>query len=177
MEDHSNKKILIAYFSRRGQNYLNGDIVDLAVGNTEVVARMIQAQAGGDLFEIDTVKLYPKDYNETTKVAMEEKRSNFRPELTATVKNMEEYDTIILGYPNWWGTFPMAVFTFLESFDYSGKTILPFCTHEASGLGVSERDIRRICPQAKVLSGLALRGGSAKTASDVIRNWIKNSKI
>jgi len=75
---------------------------------------------------------------------------NARPELTNTVENMESYDVIYLGYPNWWGTMPMAVFTFLESYDFSGKTIIPFCTHEGSGIGNSERDIKKLCPKAKV---------------------------
>jgi flavodoxin len=85
---------------------------------------------------------------------------------------MDQYDTIILGYPNWWGTFPMAVFTFLEEYDFSGKTILPFCTHEGSGLGGSERDIRKLCPEAKVLPGLAIRGGSVKNAAETIKSWL-----
>ena len=172
MENHSNKKILIAYYSRKGRNYLNGYIVNLAVGNTEVVSKIIQLQTGGDLFEIDTIKPYPEDYTETTKVAMEEKRKNSRPELTGTVENMDQYNTIILGYPNWWGTFPMAVFTFLESYDFSGKTIIPFCTHEGSGLGVSERDIRKICPKANVLSGMAIRGGNLKNAGELVNSWL-----
>lgn len=85
---------------------------------------------------------------------------------------MDQYDTIILGYPNWWGTFPMAVFTFLEAYDFKGKIILPFCTHEGSGLGVNERDIRKLCPDAKVLPGLAIQGGSVKGAGETIKFWI-----
>ena len=113
----ANTKGLIAYYSRKGQNYVGGSIVNLPVGNTEIIAKKIQELTGNDLFEIDTIKPYPKDYTETTNVAMDEKRGNARPELTATVDNMDSYDVIYLGYPNWWGTFPMAVFTFLESND------------------------------------------------------------
>ena len=137
-----------------------------------MVSKIIQLQTGGDLFEIDTIKPYPEDYTETTKVAMEEKRKNSRPELTGTVENIDQYNTIILGYHNWWGTFPMAVFTFLESYDFSGKTIIPFCTHEGSGLGVSERDIRKICPKANVLSGMAIRGGNLKNAGELVNSWL-----
>jgi flavodoxin len=168
-------KILIAYYSRKGQNYVNGQIVDLQIGNTEVVAKMFQELTGGDLFNIQTLKSYPVDYTETTKVATVEKRNNAHPELASHVVNMQEYDTIILGYPNWWGTFPMAVFTFLEAYDFSEKTILPFCTHEGSGLGGSERDIRKLCPDAKVLPGLAIRGGSVKGASDTIKSWLSKN--
>jgi len=137
-------KTLIAYFSRKGANYVNGSMVNLSVGNTEVAAKMAQEVVGGDLFEIKTVKIYPADYTETTNVAQVEKSQSARPELTAHVENMDEYDTIILGYPNWWGTMPMAVFTFLEEYDFTGKTILPYCTHEGSGLGASERDCRLV---------------------------------
>jgi len=168
----ANTKSLIAYYSRKGQNYVNGSIVNLSVGNTEVVAKKIQAMTGSNLFEIDTVENYPIDYTETTNVAMDEKRGNVRPELTQTVDNMDSYDVIYLGYPNWWGTFPMAVFTFLESYDFSGKTIIPFCTHEGSGLGNSERDIKKLCPNAKVKSGLAIRGGSVKSADNLLKSWI-----
>ncbi|MCX6238152.1 MAG: flavodoxin [Bacteroidia bacterium] len=167
-----NSKSLIAYYSRKGNNYLNGSIVNLSVGNTEVVAKKIQEITGSDLFEIDTVKPYPEDYTETTNVAMDEKRKNVRPELTEVVDDMDAYDVIYLGYPNWWGTFPMAVFTFLESYDFSGKTIIPYCTHEGSGLGSSERDIKKLCPNAKVLPGLAIRGGSVKSADNMIKFWL-----
>jgi len=167
-------KILIAYYSRKGQNYLNGSIVTLPVGNTEVAAKMAQEITGGNIFEICTIKSYPIDYTETTEVATVEKRNNARPELSSRVNNMDQYDTVILGYPNWWGTFPMAVFTFLEEYDFSGKTILPFSTHEGSGLGSSERDIRKLCPGATVLPGLAIRGGSVGRADQLVANWLKS---
>lgn len=167
-----NSNNLIAYYSHKGSNYMGGSIVNLLVGNTEVVAKKIQESTGGNLFEIDTIKPYPKDYTETTNIAMEEKNRNVRPELAKTVDNMDAYEVIYLGYPNWWGTFPMAVFTFLESYDFTGKTIIPFCTHEGSGLGGSERDIIELCPNAKVLTGLAIRGGSVKNADNNIKSWL-----
>jgi flavodoxin len=168
----TNSKSLIAYYSRKGDNYVGGSIVNLPVGNTEVVAKKIQELTGSDLFRIETVEIYPKDYTETTRVAKDELNGNARPELTGTVDDMAAYDVIYLGYPNWWGTMPMAVYTFLESYDFSGKTLIPFCTHEGSGLGHSERDIKKLCPKAKVLPGLAIRGGSVKSADDMIKSWL-----
>ena len=106
--------VLIAYYSRKGENYWDGQIVSLAKGNTEIIAAMIQKTIGGDLFEIDTVKSYPEDYTACTKVAQEELRKNARPKLKKYLESMDAYDTIFVGYPNWWGTCPMAVFTFLE---------------------------------------------------------------
>jgi flavodoxin len=166
-------KCLIAYYSRKGQNYVNGDIVDLPVGNTEIAALIIQATTGGDLLHLETVKEYPEDYGRTTDVAREELRQNARPKLKDQPKSVDGYDTVFLGYPNWCGTAPMPVFTFLESYDFSGKTIIPFCTHEGSGMGRSESDIRKACPGAKVLGGLAIRGGIVQSAEQDIRRWIE----
>ncbi len=168
----SNKKCLIAYYSRRGQNYVNGSIKELKVGNTEVVAEIIKTVSGGDLFHIETVKAYPKDYTETTEVAKSELRSNARPPLTGRVDNMDAYDVIFLGYPNWWGTMPMPVFTFLDSYDFSEKIIVPFCTHEGSGLGRSEQDIKKQCQKSKVLAGVAIRGANSSSSEQRIDVWI-----
>jgi flavodoxin len=166
-------KSLIAYFSRKGNNYVGGSIVNLPIGNTQVIAKKIQELTGSDMFQIKTVKSYPDDYTETTNVAKKELRENARPELTETIDDMDSYDMIYLGYPNWYGTIPMAVFTFLESYDFSGKTIIPYCTHEGSGMGSSERDIKKLCPNAKVLPGLAIRGGSVGRADEELANWLK----
>lgn len=166
-------KILVAYFSRRGQNYASGEIVELKIGNTEAVAKMIQAKLGADLFEIKTVKPYPLDYRQTTEVAKQEQRKDARPKLTASVQNFGQYEVVILGYPNWWGTMPMAVKTFLESYDFAGKTIAPFCTHEGSGLGMSVTDIKRLCPKAQVLKGLAIHGTHAQEAGKEVEAWLK----
>jgi flavodoxin len=166
-------KSLIAYYSRKGNNYVGGSIVYLPIGNTEIIAKKIQDSTGCDMFRIETVKSYPEDYTETTQVAREEQRENARPELTAAVSDMGSYDVVYLGYPNWYGTMPMAVFTFLESYDFSGKTIVPFCTHEGSGMGSSERDIKRLCPNSKVSPGLAIRGGSVDRANKDVANWLK----
>ena len=169
----SETKRLIAYFSRAGNNYVGGKIMNLPVGNTEVAAKMIQKLTGSDIFRIDTIKAYPADYTETTDVAKQELRQNARPELSGHVDNMADYSVIYLGYPNWWGTMPMAVFTFLEEYDFSGKTIIPFCTHEGSGMGRSESDIKKLCPDAKVLKGLPIIGGSVQEAENDIADWLR----
>jgi flavodoxin len=167
------KRSLIAYYSRAGNNYVGGKIVNLPVGNTEGAAKMIQKLTGSDMFRIDTIKAYPADYHETTDVANQELRQNARPELAGHVDNMADYSVIYLGYPNWWGTMPMAVFAFLEEYDLSGKTIVPFCTHEGSGLGRSVTDIAKLCPNSTILDGLAVLGGGAKTAQNKISDWLR----
>ena len=166
---------LIAFYSRKGNNYVRGSIVNLPVGNTEIAAKKIQLLTGGDLFQIETTQSYPLDYTETTTVAQKEKKENARPELISLGDAIDDYDVIYLGYPNWWGTMPMAVFTWLEAHDFSGKTIMPFCTHEGSGLGNSEEDLKKACPAAKLAPGLAIRGGSVAKADNEIANWVNTS--
>lgn len=172
MPDLKEKKCLIAYFSRAGNNYVGGQIVNLEVGNTKIAAEIIQEIIGGDLFQIDTVTPYPKDYSATTNVAKKELNENARPKLTSHVTNMDSYDTIFLGYPNWLGTVPMAVFTFLEEYDFSEKSIIQFCTHEGSGMGHSERDIQKSCPDAKILNGLSIYGSQVNSSKKDIENWL-----
>lgn len=167
-------KCLIAYFSREGNNYVNGRIADLPVGNTEVAAKMAERLTGGDLFKIDPVKKYSADYDTCTQEAKRELRANARPELTSVPEGIDSYDTVILGYPNYWGTCPMPVMAFLEKFDFPGKTIFPFCTHEGSGMGRSEGDIKRACPGAKVEKGLAVHGADVKGAESEIERWLKS---
>lgn len=170
--DEKERKILVAYFSHRGQNYCNGRIVDLTVGNTESVAKKIAEKMEADLFEIRAVKKYPITYYECTEEAQAELRANSRPVLTEDL-DISGYDVIFLGYPNWWGTMPMPIWNFLESHDFSGKTIHPFCTHEGSGMGNSERDLKKICPAANLKKGLAIRGSEVKNAEKAIQDWIK----
>jgi flavodoxin len=171
--NEKDSKCLIAYFSRPGNNYVGGRIVNLPVGNTEVVAKMIQEMTEGDLFHIEAVNAYPEDYTETTEVAQQELRANARPELTGHLEIMASCDVVFLGYPIWWGTMPMPVFTLLEEYDFSGKTIVPFCTHEGSGLGRSVTDIKKMCPCSTVLNGLAIRGGDVKNAQNEVSGWLR----
>ncbi len=169
----NNPKCLIAYFSRPGNNYVGGQIVNLPVGNTDIVAKIIQEMTKGDLFHIEPVNTYPVDYTETTEVAQKELRAKARPKLTSRLETFASYTTIFLGYPNWWGTMPMPVYTFLEEYNFSGKTLAPFCTHEGSGLGHSVADIRKMCPQSTILDGLAIRGGEVKNAQDAVSGWLR----
>lgn len=155
------RKILIAYFSK--------------TNNTLRVAEHIQANVGGDLFQIRNAAPYPRDYRETTVIAQTELNENRRPELAETIsaEQMRDYDMIFVGYPIWWGTAPMAVFTFLEQFDLAGKTVVPFCTHGGSGLGGSGRDVGAASPGATVLEGLAVRGGSASQTANEVDAWLR----
>jgi flavodoxin/predicted small lipoprotein YifL len=171
------KKILIVYYSRSGMNYVSGSIVNLKVGNTKVVAQKIHDLTGADMFEIETVKPYPADYHKTTEVAQEEYQADARPEIKGKVGDMDKYDTIILGYPCWWGTFPMCVATFLEQYDLTGKTILPYCTHEGSGMGSSESHLKRLYPKAKVLDGQAIKGSRVTQSDDIIKKWLQKNNM
>ena len=163
--------ILIAYFSHTGENY-NVGVID--EGNTAKVAKEIAAQTGGDLFEIVTVEPYPESYDDCLAVATEELRSKARPELAATMDSIEQYDTVYLGYPIWWGDLPMAVYAFLERYDFSGKTVLPFNTHEGSGTARTDRTIRSLLPDADVRDGLAIRGSTAQNDAEAVTNAVRD---
>jgi flavodoxin len=152
------KKILLAYFSHSG--------------NTRVIANQIRDKVGGDLFEIVPVDPYPREYDEVVEKARKELREEYRPKLKTGVENMESYDVVFVGYPTWWGTIPMPVATFLLEYDFSGKTIVPFCTHEGSGLGRSVTDIKVLCSQSAILDGLAVRGSDLKRAQNEIFRWL-----
>ena len=165
--------ILIAYYSRKGENYWNGEIRALPQGNTEIVAEKIQEITQGELFEIDTVDSYPINYRECTQVAMDEFKSKARPLLKSYPGKLCNYDTIFIGYPNWWGTAPMAVFSFLENYDLTGKKLIPFCTNEGSGMGNSEKDIAVTAKGAIIAKGLALVGHKVADADNEIKAWIK----
>ncbi len=166
-------KNLIVYFSRKGQNYWNGSIKNLSKGNTEIVAEFIQKFIGGDLFEVETIKPYSDDYYECIDEAKKELYESSHPEIKAYVNDMDQYDKIFVGYPNWWGTMPRAMFTFLEHYDLSDKWIIPFCTNEGSGMGTSERDLKRICKNATIMKGLAIHGAEAKDSEAKVVTWIK----
>lgn len=162
---------LIVYFSRRGENYVSGTIQPLSVGNTEVVARRLQVLTGADLFQLEPVHPYSDNYNQCIEQAQADQRQDARPALRALPDHLEDYDTIYLGYPNYWGTMPMAVYTFLEHFDFSGKTIHPFCTHEGSGLSGTEKDIQRAAKGALVARGLSIYGSSVDQAKLALEKW------
>ena len=168
-------KTLIVYYSRKGENYVNGSIRSLSKGNTEVIAEMVADLTGGDLFEVETVKTYPADYYACIDEAKAELRQNARPELKAYPDSLDGYDTIFVGYPNWWGTMPMAMFTFLEHYDWSDKTICPFCTNEGSGMGSSERDLKKVCAGATVEKGLSIHGAEAAQSRDRVETWVKSA--
>lgn len=166
-------KNLIVYYSRKGENYYSGKICNLKKGNTEIVAELIQKATGGDLFEVDTKKTYPEDYHACTVEAKEELALGKRVEVKAFKEDLESYDTIFVGFPNWWGTMPMVLFTFLEHYDLKGKTILPFCTNEGSGMGCSEQDLKKICTGACVKQGLSIRGTKAAQSEKAVADWLK----
>ena len=166
-------KALVAYFSRTGENYGVGVIEQ---GNTEIIAEMIAEATGADTFRIQTVSAYPESYDECTEIAKQERDSGARPELDSTVANFADYDVIYLGYPIWYGDMPMAVYTFLESYDFTGKTVIPFCTHGGSGLAGTADSIRSVCG-ATVLDGLAILGTMAQndreTAQELVSEFLK----
>ncbi len=167
--------VLIAYYSRKGENYWAGDIKVLEKGNTERIAEFVAEATGGVLFEIETVKQYSADYHKCTEEAKTELQANARPELVRYLEDagldMNDYDTIFLGYPNWWGTCPMCVFTFLEHYDLTGKRIVPFCTNEGSGMGGSEKHLKKICKGAVIEKGLAVVGNQTAHAHDEVTTW------
>ena len=166
-------KNLILYYSRKGENYVNGSIKNLSKGNTEIVAEFIQKAVGGDLFEVDTVKPYSEDYTACTEEAKKELNSNARPELKKYLDSIDGYDNIFVCGPCWWGTFPCAVFTQLERLDFTGKKVMAVMTHEGSGLGSCERDLKNICKGAVFGKGIAVHGADAAKSEGSVSKWAK----
>lgn len=150
--------ILTAYFS--------------CTGNTETVAGWIQETLGGDLFQIQAVDSYSEDYDELLAIAQQEQENNARPALSAQVEHMEAYDTVFIGYPIWWGDMPMVVYTFLEEYDLSGKTVIPFCTHGSSGFSGTQETIASLQPGARLREGIAVRGGQVADSHDEVAEWL-----
>lgn len=165
---------LVAYFSRADENYVSGQLKQIEVGNTEVIANMIEKLTDADLFKIDPIQPYAKDYNTCIEQAKQDQKRKARPELTEYLPSLDAYDTVYLGYPNYWGTMPMPVFTFLERYDWDGKKIYPFCTHEGSRMGNSIRDLKKACPKAQVQEGLSIYGSQVQRAEDEVRAWLAN---
>lgn len=169
-----NKKVLVAYFSRTGENYNVGKI---SKGNTHIIAEMIAEETDGKLFQIEPVNPYPDEYNACVDIAKTEKENKSRPVIKGDIA-VEKYDVIYIGYPNWWGDMPMPVYTFIEKHDWQGKTVIPFCTHEGSGLSDTENKIKKACNGAIVLNGLAIRGTTAQKSQEQARkttiDWLAN---
>ncbi|MCC8043149.1 MAG: flavodoxin [Oscillospiraceae bacterium] len=165
-------KSIVIFFSRADENYVSGTIKRLDVGNTEIAAGIVAKASNSDIFKVEPINDYPEDYNECIAQAKAEQQRNARPALKALPQNLSDYDTIYLGYPNYWGTMPMPMFTLLESCDLGGKTIMPFCTHEGSGLGSSESDIKKLCPNSNVKSGLAIHGSRLDRAEALVDKWL-----
>ena len=166
-------KNLIIYYSRKGENYWNGSIKNIAKGNTEIVAEFIRKAVGGDLFEIDTVKPYADDYYVCIEEAKRELNSDSRPELKKYLDNIDGYDNVFVCGPCWWGTFPMAIFTQLEKLNFSGKKVMAVMTHEGSGLGSCERDLKKLCSGAAFGKGLAVHGADASKSESTVADWAK----
>ena len=164
---------LVTYFSHAGENYNVGVIEE---GNTAKLAKVIAEQTGAELFEIVPVVAYPQTYDECLEVATAEQREGARPEYMGDVENWDQYDTIFIGYPIWWGEIPNIVYTFMENQDFAGKTVIPFNTHEGSGQSHSQRDIEAALPDATVVQGLAVRGATAQNDADAtakaVSDWL-----
>ena len=166
-------KAFIAFYSRAGENYFGGAYRRISVGNTEQAARMLAAVTGADTLRIEQVQPYSEDYKACVAEAREDWQCGARPALVNLPESLDGYDEIYLGYPNYCGTMPMAVYTFLEHYDFTGKTIHPFCTHEGSGLSHTVQNIQKAAPQARVTKGLAIHGSSVDGAKAALENWIQ----
>lgn len=169
-------KPLIAYYSRRGQNLVNGSVKNLRTGNTELLASILQKLTDAYSFRIEPQEDYPADYYRCIDEARQDLQKGRCPPLKALPDSLAGYDVIYLGYPIYWGTLPMPVVAFLKHFDFSGKRIRPFCTHEGSALGRSEQDIQVLCPGAQVEPGLAVRGSRIKQEITDIEKWIQKGE-
>lgn len=152
--------VLIVYFSE--------------TGNTETVANIIHDNVGGDIVKLETTNAYPSNYDELVDYAQQEQQDDARPELSTAIENIEQYDTIFLGYPNWWGDMPMALYTFLDTYDLSGKTIAPFITHGGSGLSGTPENIQEEELNATVTEGLAIDGDEASDSSKDVVEWLNS---
>ena len=173
IETKTDSKILIVYFSRTGENYNVGNV---EVGNTAIMASYIKEYLNADSFEIVPVNKYPDSYDECLKVATKEKEEDARPAIESKLDDISKYDTIFIGYPIWWGSIPQIVYTFMEEYDLSGKTIIPFNTHEGSGSAGTYNTIKSKLSKSNVnTNGLALQGKTARTdeGKEKTINWLK----
>ena len=169
------EKSIVVYFSHTGENYAVGNITE---GNTAKVAKVIAAKTGSALYEIKEAKPYPVNYQACVDLAQKEVQSNARPEIKGTLPDLKEYTVIYLGYPNWWGSAPMVVYSVLEKAKIDGKTIYPFCTHEGSGLGSTASKLAKTFPKAKIAqNGMDLYGHVAQKDAEAVKKavaeWLK----
>lgn len=163
---------LIAYYSRAGENYVSGEIRNLPVGNTETAAKYLQEITGADLFKIEPCCPYSQDYSECINQAKCDQQRNARPGLIQYPEQIARYDTLYLCFPNYWGTMPMPVFTFLEQCKFQGQTIKLLCTHEGDGFGHSRKDIEQIYPNVRIECGPAIRGTCILELRDIVEKWM-----
>lgn len=168
-------KNLIIYYSRKGENYVNGRIENLKKGNTEICAEFIQKAVGGELFEVQTANSYSENYHTCTEEAAKEAKDNARPNLAHYLDNIDSYENVFVCGPCWWGTFPMPIFSLLERLDFTGKKVMALITHEGSGLGNSERDLKKICKGATFGNGMAVHGADAAKAEKAVSEWAKKN--
>ena len=168
-------KSLVVYYSRKGENHMPGGIQVLEKGNTEYAAEFIAEALHADIFEVDTVKPYAKDYRTCCGEAFSEYKANARPEIKAYPASVSDYDIIFVCFPCWIGTAPMCIFTLLEHFDLTGKKIIPLCTNEGSGLANSEADIAASCPGAVIAPGLSIKGHQCKDSEELLSTWAKEN--
>ena len=168
-------KAITVFFSRTGENFFPGGTRFIEKGNTHIAAEMVAEIAGADIFEIKSVDGYSDVYKECVMKAKQEYDTDARPALVEDV-DISEYGVIYLGYPNWCGTMPMPVWTFLEKHDFSGKVICPFCTNEGSGLANYIKDIEKLAPAAEVKEGLSIKGSQVQEAKNSILEWVEGLK-
>ena len=170
-------KVLIAFFSRADENYFGGAIRYVKVGNTEIVVGLMRELIQADTFKIEMKEPYSPVYMTCIEEAKKDLRENKRPELVSVPDSIDEYDTVILAFPNYWGTMPVAVMSFLEKFDFSGKKILPLCTNEGSGMGSSVSDLKKNISGAEIADGLSITGSQAKEARSKVEKWLQTNGI
>lgn len=167
-------KNLIIYYSRKGENYVNGSVRNLLKGNTEYVAKFIQKAVGGDLFEIQTVKEYSPSYMTCIEEAKEELRKEARPELKEYLDDLSDYENIFICGPCWWGIYPMAIYSLTDRLDFSGKKVMAVVTHEGSGLGSCERDLKKHLKGDPTYGrALAVHGADAPRSESEVSEWAK----
>ena len=169
----SANRVLLAYFSRAGENYYYGDRIDLELGNTQVVAEMIAAAISVDVYRIEAVDLYPHDYEETVQRNVREEAENARPEITNPLPDGSVYDTLLLGCPVWNVQTPMIMRTFVENVDLADKTLHPFVTYAVSGMGRVRSDYSDLLPDTTITDGLAVQGEEAQQARGDVDAWLR----